>query len=187
MRRILGAGVVAAVGVLLVAAPAGAEITRDTIGCSGTATVTADDGSAVTIDTAATSVKIPRGDNAAWHGEINKVTHDHEGSIDIELGPIKINLGKWGPTANNQNAGTKDGVKDIPALLKQFPSAKWKLSGYHKGTEGQCEGELTVEVEGSGASTAAAGVAGLAGTAAAAAGLVSATRPKRPVPTRYGR
>ena len=45
MRRILGAGVVAAVGVLLVAAPAGAEITRDTIGCSGTATVTADDGS----------------------------------------------------------------------------------------------------------------------------------------------
>ncbi len=187
MRRILGAGVVAAVGVLLVAAPAGAEITRDTIGCSGTATVTADDGSAVTIDTAATSVKIPRGDNAAWHGEINKVTHDHEGSIDIELGPVKINLGKWGPTANNQNEGTKDGVKDIPALLKQFPSAKWKLSGYHKGTEGQCEGELTVEVEGSGASTAAAGVAGLAGTAAAAAGLVSATRPKRPAPARYGR
>ena len=131
------------------AAPAGAEITRDTIGCSGTATVTADDGTVVTVDAAAAAVKIPRGDNAAWHGEINKVTHDHEGSIDIELGPVKINLGQWGPTANNENKGTQDGVKDLPALLKQFPSVKWKLTGYHKGTEGQCEGELTVEVEGS--------------------------------------
>ena len=45
---------------------------------------------------------------------------------------------------------------------------------------------MTVEVEGSAASTAAAGVAGLAGTAAAAAGLLQATRPKAH-PRRYGR
>ncbi len=184
MKRILGAGVVSAVtavaGLLLFAAPAGAEITRDTIGCSGTATVAADDGTAVTIDTSATSVKIPRGDSAVWHGEINKVTHDHEGSVDLKVGPISINLGKWGPTGNNQNLGTKDGLKEIPALLKQFPSVKWKLTGYHKGIEGQCEGEMTVEVEGSAASTAAAAVAGLAGTAVAAVGLMSATRPKQP-------
>ena len=187
MRRILGAGAVSAVAVLLLAAPAGAEITRDTIGCSGTATVTADDGTTVAVDAAATAVKIPRGDSALWHGEINKVTHDHEGSIDLELGPISINLGRWGPTGNNQNKGTQDGVKDIPALIRQFPSVKWKLTGYHKGTEGQCEGEMTVEVEGSAASTAAAGVAGLAGTAAAAAGLVSAARPKRPYQGGYVR
>lgn len=184
MKRILKAGVVSAItataGLLLWAPPAGAEITRDTIGCSATATVTDDDGSVVTVDAAATSVKIPRGDSAVWHGEINKVTHDHEGSIDLKLGPVSINLGKWGPTGNNLNAGTKDGLTDIPALVKQFPSVKWKLTGYHKGIEGQCEGEMTVEVEGSAASTAAAGVAGLAGTAAAAAGLVSAARPKRP-------
>jgi|GEM_PF-4178736 len=187
MKRILGAGAVAAVALLLSVAPAGAEITRDTIGCSATATVTADDGSAVTVDATATSVKIPRAANAAWHGEINKVTHDHEGSIDLTLGPLTINLGKWGPTGNDQNAGTKDGVTDIPTLVRQFPSVKWKLTGYHKGTEGQCEGQLTVEVEGSAASTAAAGVAGLAGTAAAAAGLVSAARPKSPYRTGYGR
>ena len=59
MRRILGAGAVAAIAVLLVAAPAGAEITRDTIGCSGTATVTADDGTVVTVEAAAAAVKIP--------------------------------------------------------------------------------------------------------------------------------
>jgi hypothetical protein len=180
MKRILGVGVLSAVAVLVVAAPAGAEITRDTIGCSGTATVTDDDGTAVVVDAAASSVKIPRGDSALWHGEINKVTHDHEGTIDLELGPLSINLGTWGPTGNDQNKGTQDGVKDLPAIVKGFPSVKWKLTGSHRGTEGQCEGELIVEVEGSAASTAAAGVAGLAGTAAAAAGLVSATRPKRP-------
>jgi hypothetical protein len=178
MRRILGVGVMAAAAVLWLAAPAGAEITRDTIGCSATATVTGDDGSAVTVDAASQSVKIPRGDSAVWKGEINKVTHDHTGSVDLKLGPLSINLGKWGPTANGQNAGTKDGLKDIPAIIKQFPSVKWKLTGFHKGIEGQCEGEVIVEVEGSAASTAAAGVAALAGTAAAAAGLVQATRPK---------
>ncbi|MEA2828357.1 MAG: hypothetical protein QOG43_2796 [Actinomycetota bacterium] len=187
MKRILGAAAASAIAVLLVAAPAGAEITRDTIGCSGTAAVTADDGTAVTVDAAATAVKIPRADSALWHGEINKVTHDHEGSVDLKLGPVSFNLGQWGPTANNQNKGTADGVKDIPALLRQFPSVKWKLTGYHKGIEGQCEGEMTVEVEGSAASTGAAAVAGLAGTAAAAAGLVSASRPKRPYQGGYGR
>ena len=187
MKRILGVGAVSAMAVLLVAAPAGAEITRDTIGCSGTATVTADDGTAVTVDAAATAVKIPRGDSALWHGEINKVTHDHEGSVDLRLGPVSVNLGTWGPSANKENKGTQDGVKDIPALLRQFPSVKWKLTGYHKGIEGQCEGEMTVEVEGSAASTAAAAVTGLAGTAAAAAGLVSAARPKRSYQAGYRR
>lgn len=185
MRRILGMGVLSGFALLLLAAPAAAEITRDTIGCSGTATVTADDGTAVTIDAAATAVKIPRGDSALWRGEINRVTHDHEGAIDLKVGPVSINLGRWGPTANNQNSGTKEGVEDIPALVKQFPSVKWKLTGYHKGIEGQCEGEMTVEVEGSAASTAAAAVAGLAGTAAAAAGLVSAARPKVPYQGTY--
>ncbi len=187
MRRILGAGAVAAIAVLLTAAPAGAEITRDTIGCSGTATVTADDGTVVTVEAAAAAVKIPRGDSALWHGEINKVTHDHEGSIDLELGPLSFNLGRWGPSANKENKGTADGVKDIPALIRQFPSVKWTLTGYHKGIEGQCEGAMTVEVEGSAASTAAAAVAGLAGTAAAAAGLLSASRPKQPYHAGYGR
>ncbi len=186
MKRILGVGVVSAIGVLLLAAPAGAEITRDTIGCSGTATVTADDGTAVTVDAAASAVKIPRGDSALWHGEINKVTHDHEGTVDLKLGPLTINLGTWGPTANSQNKGTQDGVKDLPAIVKGFPSVKWKLTGSHKGLEGQCEGEMTVEVEGTAASTAAAAVAGLAGTAAAAAGLLSATRPKQTYSTSAG-
>ncbi len=183
MKRILGAGVVVAAGLALFGSPAGAEITRDTIGCSGTATITADDGTAVTIDSSATEAKIPRARSAAWHGEINRVTHDHEGSVDLQVGPVSINLGKWGPTANSQNAGTRDGVIDIPAVVRQFPPVKWKLTGYHKGIEGQCQGEITVEVEGSAASTAAAGVAALAGTAAAAAGVFQATKPK----TVYGR
>ncbi len=111
------------------------------------------------------------------------MTHDHSGSLDLKLGPLSVNLGRWGPTANDQNLSTRDGLRDIPAIVRQFPSVKWKLTGHHEGTEGQCQGELTVEVEGSAASTAAAGVAGLAGTAAAAAGLLQATRPK----ARYGR
>jgi len=164
---------------LLWAAPAQAEITYDTIGCSGRATLTADDGTAVTIDTSATSVKIPRAKDALWHGELNKATHDHSGTIDLKLGPISINLGKWGPTANSQNQSTKDGVRSIPAIVRQFPSVKWALTGSHKGIEGQCEGRMTVEVESSGASTAAAMAAGLAGTVAAGAGLVTAARPRR--------
>ena len=188
MRRILGLGVVSMVamrpvGLLVAASPAGAEITRDTIGCTGTATVTGDDGAAVTVDVAARSVKIPRADSVVWAAATNKVTHDHAGTVDLELGPLSINLGRWGPTGNDQNQSTTEGLNDIPALVKQFPSVKWKLTGSHKGTEGQCEGEVTVEMEGSAASTAAAGVAGLAGTAAAAAGLVQAARPK----PRYGR
>jgi hypothetical protein len=184
MRRILGVGVGSMVAVLLAAAPASGEITRDTIGCSGSATVTADDGTPVVVDMAAKSVTIPRGDSAVWRAESNRVTHDHSGSIDLKLGPLSINLGRWGPTANGQNQSTQDGLKDIPALVKQFPSVKWKLTGHHRGIEGQCEGEVTVEVEGSAASTAAAGVAGLAGTVAAAAGLAAAARPYRPPSSR---
>jgi hypothetical protein len=180
MGRILGAGVGVAIALVLLAGPAGAEITRDTIGCTGTATLTGDDGVPVTIDVAARSVTVPRGDSAVWKAATNKVTHDHSGSLDLRLRPLSINLGRWGPTGNDQNQSTKDGLRDIPAVVKYFPSVKWKLTGYHKGIEGQCEGEMTVEVEGSAASTAAAGVAGLAGTAAAAAGLVQAARLKRP-------
>jgi hypothetical protein len=190
MRRIRGVGAgsltgLAALALMLTAAPAGAEITRDTIGCSATATVTGDDGAAVTVDASARSVTIPRGDSALWRGEINKVTHDHSGSVDLKLGPLSINLGRWGPTANDANRGIQEGLKDVPAVIRQFPSVKWKLTGFHKGTEGQCEGEVTVQVESSPASTAAAAVAALAGTAAAAAGLVAAARPKRPPEVRY--
>ncbi len=186
MRSILGVGVGAVIALLLVAAPAGAEITSDTIGCSGSATVTGDDGSEVTVDVADRSAKIPRGDGALWKAATNRVTHDHAGSVDLELGPLSINLGRWGPTGNDENGSTQEGLKDIPALVRQFPSVKWKVTGFHKGIEGQCKGEVTVEMEGSAASTAAAGVAGLAGTAAAAAGLVQAARPKRPTSAGYG-
>jgi hypothetical protein len=179
MKRILGAGVVSVTALVIwLAGPAGAEITRDTIGCSATATVTGDDGAPVTVDAAGKSVTIPRGDSAVWRGTSNKVTHDHSGSVDLKLGPVSINLGRWGPTGNDQNQSTKEGLKDIPAVIRQFPSVKWKVTGFHRGTEGQCEGEVTVEVEGSAASTAAAGVAALAGTAAAAAGVVQAARPR---------
>jgi len=184
MTRILRAGVGSAIAMvpialLLGATPAGAEITYDTIGCTGSATVTGDDGTAVTVDAAATAVKIPRGDDASWKAASNKVTHDHTGSVDLELGPLSINLGRWGPTGNDQNESTTEGLRDLPAVVRQFPSVKWKLTGFHKGIEGQCAGEITVEVEGSAASTAAAGVASLAGTAAAAAGLAQAVRPRR--------
>ncbi|MEA2717948.1 MAG: hypothetical protein QOI99_2265 [Actinomycetota bacterium] len=184
MKRSRGAAVGSTIALLVLCSvsPAGAEMTHDTIGCSGTATVTGDDGSAVTVDAAATSVKIPRGDSAAWKAASNKVTHDHSGSVDLALGPLSINLGRWGPTGNDGDKSTVGGLKELPAVVRLFPSVRWKVSGRHKGTEGGCEGEITVEVEGSTASTAAAGAAALAGTAAAAAGLVQATRPKRPVP-----
>ena len=147
--------------------------------------MTGDDGVPVVVDASATkAVTIPRGDSALWRAESNKVTHDHSGSVDLKLGPLSINLARWGPTGNNQNQSITEGLKDMPALVKQFPSVKWKVTGFHKGIEGQCEGEVTVQVEGSAASTAAAGVAALAGTAAAAAGLVQAARPTQPTASR---
>ncbi len=180
MGRILGIGIGSLVGLLLWAAPANAELTSDTAGCTASATVTGDDGSTVTIDATQRSVTIPRSETATWTAATNRVTHDHRGSLDLQLGPLSINLGTWGPTSNDQDQSTKEGLEDIPAVMRQFPSVKWKVTGFHQGIEGQCRGEITVEMEGSGASTAAAGVAGLAGTAAAAAGLLAAARPKQP-------
>jgi hypothetical protein len=141
--------VVVAVLVLLGgAAPAAAEFTTNEIGCAGSAVITGDDGSTVTVDAADAKATVPSGGSAAYQGSVGTVTHHHSGSIDVAVGPASVELGSWS-SANDGNESTKAGTKELPAALGDLPPGKYELTGSHQGDEGRCAGRMTLEVAGS--------------------------------------
>lgn len=163
--------------VVLSAAPAHAEMATNTLGCEGSAEITGSDGATYRIDAADKSAVVPRTGSASYSGRVATTTHDHRGEVRLALGAFDVVVGSWGPTANTSDANSARGVVELPSFLEQVPPGQYRLSGFHQGTEGRCDGEVTVEVEG-GALANAAGIAGIAGTVIAAAFLAYAARPR---------
>ena len=159
--------------VFAAAAPAGAVFTENTIGCSGSAVLTAKNGTTYNANANATTIKVPRDGSANYQGSITTTTHNHKGEIDLEIGPFKIPVASWGPRPNDSNQNSKDGVKDIPSAFAQIPAGKYRLSGFHEGKEGRCAGWVNAEVTGSPLSTPT-GIVALALTVVSGAGLAAA-------------
>ncbi|MGH9190387.1 MAG: hypothetical protein ACRD0Q_10210 [Acidimicrobiales bacterium] len=181
LRRKRLASVTLALGtfgvVVLSAAPAHAEIATNTLGCEGSAEITGGDGAIYRIDANDESAVVPRQGTASYSGRVATTTHDHRGEVRLALGSFDVVVGSWGPTANASGANSAQGVVDLPSFLEQVPAGQYRLSGFHQGAEGRCDGEVTVEVQG-GAFANAAGMAGIAGTVIAAAFLAYAARPR---------
>jgi hypothetical protein len=180
MRRLGGTVASGAVAVLVVLAsgapPAGAELTVNEVGCAGSAVITPDDGGApVTVDAEDDTVVLPAGaGDATYEGSVETVTHDHSGKIAVAVGPASIEIGSWS-SPNEGGEPSASGTKELPSALEQVPPGKYEVTGHHEGTEGRCEGRLTVEVGGSILSTPASAVSlglGVLGLLVLALGLI---------------
>lgn len=180
-RTVLTTAVSAAlalVGVVLFASPAGAVIEPpNTIGCSGSARITDDDGKVFNADAADTKVVVPRSGSAAWEGSLGTVTHNHFGAVNLELGPTTIELGSWGVSKNDKDEKDRSGVRDLPSTLGGVPPGRYVVSGYHQGDEGRCEGFVEIEVQGNPLGHPA-GAAAAVGTLIGGGMLAFAGRPK---------
>ena len=178
LSRGLGAAGLAATAVLLAAAPATATITRNDLGCAGSAKVTGADGSVTVVDANQPSAVVPRRGSASWSGSLATATRDHFGEVTLRLGAVDVQVGRWGPSPNASNLTSAAGMTDLPSALEQAPAGRYRVRGFHQGDEGRCEADMEVEIQG-GAMANAAGYAGFAGTAVAAALLAFAARPRR--------
>lgn len=175
--RYFGPGLVAAIAVLLVAAPASAEFDDNTIGCAGSAVITDDDGETVTVDASDSKVTVPTSGTARWEGSIDTVTHNHFGVVNLEIGPTSVELGSWGVSENADDEDRARGTKQLPSTLGGVPPGLYAVSGFHQGDEGRCSGAVTVEVEGN-PLTHPAGAGAAVGTVITGGLLALAGRPK---------
>lgn len=159
MRRTArGAPVVSAFGAALfvvfafavaAAQPAGAVFTSNNIGCAGSAVITAKDGTVYNANANDSLIKVPRDGTVAYDGTITTVTHDHSGEIVMKIAMFAVPLGTWGPRHNGSNQAGASGVKDIPSAFAQVPPGKYRISGFHSGNEGRCDGWADIEIAGS--------------------------------------
>ena len=148
MRWRAAAGAAVAAGVLVVSsAPAGAVFTQNGIQCAGEATITDPDGNTYPGRATDVAVEVPREGVADWSGSIGTVTHDHFGEINLAVGPVPVQLGKWGPSENDDDESSAQGTKEIPDLLQFVLPGEYVVSGFHQGDEGRCAGSVVVAVD----------------------------------------
>jgi hypothetical protein len=161
-----------AVGVLFVAAaPAGATINQNSLGCEGQAVITPKHGAPVTINATQSQAHVPRSAAApvTYSGSVTTVTHNQHGYVAVTLGPFKIHFYSWSG-ANRSNKTSDSGTRKYPSELAVVPPGKYRVTGGHFSAEGSCTGEMTIIVDGSPLSTPAGIVA--AGGTVVFAGLV---------------
>lgn len=161
-RSVLGL-VLVLVGIGSMTTPAAALLTSNDIGCEASTDITGADGERYHIDARDAEAKVPRNGTAEWRGSLSTATHDHVGEVRLQVGPGSFEVGRWGPSANTASVTTAQGSLELPSFLEEAPAGKYKLTGFHQGTEGGCAGEIEVEVEGTPFSNIA-GVSGLLGT-----------------------
>lgn len=187
-RAALLAGVAAAVVALSVplAAPAGAVLTHDGLGCGATASVQTEGGKSIYVDGADAEVRLPRRGDVYWAGTVTKPAHRETGSLELRLGFWEVPVGTWGPSANPTDQLRREGSRPLPGFLRVVPPGRYVLTGTHRAAEGSCTGHLTVVVAGSAvsnlAAVAGAGLAALFGLGFVRAGRRSEKRKRgRPI------
>jgi hypothetical protein len=151
----------------------------NSIGCEGGATVVTDNGRRINIDADQAEVTLPRKglEIAIWHGSTTVPTHHHSGSVWIELGPQKLELGSWG-SANDGDETSKKGTKKIPSGLDWALPGIYTIKGEHNSAEGSCSGSMQLTLEGSPFSSPT-GLGVLGGTVVFAALMAFAAVPKK--------
>lgn len=175
MRRVITASVGSLVVALLLASPASARIfPPNTAGCSGSATITAKDGTVYKVDSSMITAKVPRDGTAMWQGSTKAVVTDHKGGLGIDLKVFKITPYKWG-AQNAEKVKSKSGTVTLPSAVKLIPPGKYTLTGTHAGKGGSCSGDLILDVQGGWASSPAGPVTAVL-TMLSALGMLSAAK-----------
>lgn len=159
----LGLVVVWAGALTIAAAPAGATINKNTIGCAGHAVITKTNGQTLTIDATQSEAHVPRTVGRVMYvGSVTTVTHNQHGHVAVVVGPFKVNFYSWSGK-NTSNKTSDSGSRAYPSVLKDVPPGKYKVTGGHFATEGSCTGEMTIIIDGSPLSNPV-GVGALVGT-----------------------
>jgi hypothetical protein len=153
-------------------AAAGAVVSGSGLTCKGSAVITGADGKTYTISSDDTKAEIPREGSASYQGSTSPTSHDHHGSVWLEIGPGNVTVWSWSGK-NDSNKPGSAGVVKLPAGLKQAPPGEYRLAGDHSAKEGSCSGHITVVIKGGLLKTTTGKVA-VAGTVLSAAGMVVA-------------
>ena len=165
VARALVLGGLVAVGALVVgAAPAGATINQNSLGCQGFAEITPKHGAPITINANQSQAHVPRSAAApvTYSGSVTTLTHNHHGYVAVTVGPFKIHFYSWS-SANRSNKTSDSGTRKYPSELADVPPGKYKVTGGHFSPEGACTGEMTIIVDGSPLSNPV-GIGALVGT-----------------------
>lgn len=175
VRRSAGALAAAVVFTVVVAGPAMAVIDPpNTLGCHGTAVITAKDGKKVAVTTDSKEIKLPREGTVTFEAGTLKPLLNNHGDVSIQLGFLKVKAGEWN-TPNINLAIFVAGSKQLPKALKYAPPGKYEVTGEAIGSTGSCKGHFTIVLSGSPLSNPV-GVAALVGTLISLVGLGLATR-----------
>jgi hypothetical protein len=163
----------AVLGPFLLARPAFADVTGP---CDGSVTIkgvtyTPDN------DSPGDPVVVPSGSGvvAKWEGSTDVPIKNHHGEILVHIGPASIAVASWeGENADEetQASGSYD-LDDAYAKLPLDVVGIYRVSGYHEGKGGRCDGFVYVKIEGNPLATVP-GAAAAALTVAAVAGVVVA-------------
>ncbi len=105
---------------------------------------------------------------------------DHRGEIAVDFGTLgQVTVASWGhpnkPNPTKQKSGTYDLDEGYRLLRDGLPAdfdlvGIFRVSGFHTGTEGTCEGFAMVKIEGNPLTTAV-GATAVGGTVVTAAGV----------------
>lgn len=147
-RRLLVVAALVAGPLFLAASPARALVTG---GCNGSATI-----KGVTYtpanDTPGNPVLIPneKGVMIPWEATTGGPITDHHGQIGVNAGPFVIPVAKW--AGENADKKTKDAdTYSLDSAYEKIPVrlvGLYRVSGFHTGTGGDCEGFVYVRFEG---------------------------------------
>jgi hypothetical protein len=151
----------AAAVVLLTAAPAGAVLAPNPLGCGASASVQSGRGKSQFVDAGDGEVRLPRQGDVYWTGSVATPAHHETGEVSLRLGFWSVSVGHWGASANPTNQVMRQGATVLPTFLRYVPPGRYRVEGVHRATEGRCSGALTVVVAGSGFTTVAAAAATL--------------------------
>lgn len=156
-----------ATGALLIAGSgvASATLTQNTANCGGSAVITNPEGVVYRVDATIARATIPREGVVQWQGHANPLS-GYSGAVKVVIGPLSVPLGSW---SGGLSKAASSGVKEIPKAFKSVPPGLYRVSGFHSGAGGRCEGSILLEIEGSPLSTpVGAGVVGATAVAALA-------------------
>ncbi|MDH5371903.1 MAG: hypothetical protein OEX97_03055 [Acidimicrobiia bacterium] len=130
-------------------------------------------------DSASNPIVIPdeEGLIAFWEGSTNEPITDHTGEIGVVVGPTTINFADWGGdnAALKTDSNGSYAIDDARDVLPISVVGLYKVSGFHRGEGGSCDGSVMVLLEGNPLTTPV-GAGAAAGTILAGLGVLSAGR-----------
>lgn len=178
-RRIAIATAFAAAVLLLVAAPATANLTGN---CSGSATIDGIDYDA-SYDTAGNPIVVPadrEGLRIPYEGSVSMTNTNYLGAVGIVIGPVTVSVADWGLDENVDDIkATEPGAIYVLGNELNNIVGIYQLTAFHDADGGSCDADAMVKLDGDPLSTPI-GAGATAGLVIAGAGVLSAGIKKKP-------